>query len=194
MKSKAFLVVIITCWILLVLALICKLFGANWFTPAIDSERFINFCTWLDNHKVVYIIVATIFYVPSTYLYYLAVTNQKFGKDLWIILLFIPCAYLKSNSANKILLIIGFILEVIFLIVIPLLKLKGKQKFRVLIGLGLATVFQLISILTRLYTWNLANKGALVGIIFNIDYYIMLILCYLHIRYAEKNKEKECEA
>ena len=193
MKSKAFLVVIITCWILLVLALICKLFGANWFTPAIDSESFINFCAWLDNHKIVYIIVATILYMPSTYLYYLAVTNQKIGKDWWILFLFIPCAYLKSNSANKVLLVIGIVLEILTIIVIPLLKLKGKEKWRILIGLVCLIVFQLISILTRMFTWNLANKGALVGIIFNIDYYIMLILYYLHIRYVKKSKEKECE-
>ena len=185
------MVVIITCWILLILALIAKLFGAKWFTPMFDSQSFIDFCTWIDNHKIVYLIIATLFYIPSTYLYYLAVTQQNVGKDLWIILLFIPCSYLKSNQNNKVLLILGFVIEFLVIILIPLLKLKGKKKFRVLIGVLFLVAFELITIFTRIYTWNLVNKGSLVGIILNIDYYIMVLLYYLHNRLLLKQKGSE---
>ena len=190
MNKRAFLVVIIACWVLLILALIVKLFGVNWFTPAIENERFVSFCNWLDNHRAVYIIIATILYIPSTYLYYLAVTNQKIGKDLWVIILFSPCAFLKSDSSNKVLLIIGFVIEFAIMIIIPLLKLKGKQKFRVLIGVALLIAFQLISNFTKISDWNLANKGSLVGMILTIDYYIMIILYYLNVRYIDKSKER----
>lgn len=177
MKYDPYKVLIITCWILLILALLCKLFGANWFEPAVDSNRFTKTCEWLDKHWEVYIITTAV-YIPATYLPYLAMTEQRLFKDSWVCIILLPCSYLKDQS--NFLLILGFILELTVLVIIPMLKLKCKKKLRVLVGLLLISLFQLISIATRLWTWNLSNQTLLVDLIMSIDYYIMLILYFLY--------------
>ena len=41
-KFNKLSVLIVTCWILLLIALTLKLFGLNWFEPATDNQTFIN--------------------------------------------------------------------------------------------------------------------------------------------------------
>lgn len=185
-NMNPFKVMIITCWILLILAFICKLFGANWFEPSIDNAKFIKFCNWLDNHWQIYII-STLVYVPATYLIYLTITKQYAYKDLWTCILLIPCSYLKDG--NYILIILGFILELIVIAIIPMIKLKHKDKLRILFILDLIFMFQLMSNITKIYTWNLKNTSSLVSIILSIDYYILIILMYLYsIKEVKKNE------
>jgi len=177
MKYNQYKVMIITCWILLGLAFICKLLGANWFEPSVDSEKFIKFCKWLDNHWEVYILTTAV-YIPATYLPYLAITEQKMFKDFWVCLILLPCSWLKDQTF--ILIILGFILELTVLVIIPMFKLKCKKKIRILVGLVLISIFQIISTLTKIWTWHLANQTILIELLVSIDYYIMIVLYFLY--------------
>lgn len=185
MKNK-YKVLIISCWVLLLLCFIAKLFGADIFNIAVKNETFIQICDWLDQHELFKYIITTIFYIPTTYLAYLTMVNKKIGQDWWIIILCLPCSYLKGLNSY-----VGFALDMIILIVIPLIVGKLKNWLYVLIGVGAIILFQQISLFIRNQNFYLVKDSLLINIIMSIDYYIMVILYYLHIRYYKTKKNKK---
>ena len=56
MKNK-YKVLIISCWVLLVIAMILKLLGSDWFIATSDNKRFIKLCDYIDNHYVLQSII-----------------------------------------------------------------------------------------------------------------------------------------
>lgn len=79
----------------------------------------------------------------------------------------------------------------IILIVIPLIVGKLKNWLYVLIGVGAIILFQQISLFIRNQNFYLDKDSLLINIIMSIDYYIMVILYYLHIRYYKTKKNKK---
>lgn len=179
MKNK-YKVMITSCWVLLIICFVLKIFGANWFEPVLTDGNFVEFCNWLDNNWAKYIF-SSIVYVPSSYLVYLCLTKQKLGKDLWLIILLIVSSILKWNFV-----IISTVIELSTMILIPLIKGKFKNILWVLIGNLLIILLQLVSLFTRTLGFNLSSDSMLIGFIMQIDYYIMIILYYLYI-----NKRRE---
>lgn len=184
MKNK-YRVMIITCWVLLVTAVIVKLCGANIFNIVVNNQNFINACDYIDNHLWLKYILATIVYIPSTYLIYLTMTKQKIGKDLWFILVCLPCSTLKGLNQY-----IGMAYEIIIiLLLIPLLRCKGKNWLLVLIGIAVIILFQQISLWIRNLGFYLEKDYFLLNLIMLIDYYIMVVLYYLHVQYILNRKK-----
>ena len=176
MKNKnIYKVLIESCWILLIFCFALKLLFGNLFAISGESQNFIAFCEWLDTHWLKYII-ATIVYVPSSYLVYCCLTKQKLGKDLWMIVFLLPMAFIKERIA-----IIGIILEFIYVLGIPLIKSKFKDFKWILLGIGMTFVFQIVSLITKNIGLYIDNSSMLVGLIYQIDYYIMIVLYYLYI-------------
>ena len=175
MKKNIYKVLIESCWILLIFCFALKLLFGNLFAISVESQNFIAFCEWLDTHWLKYII-ATIVYVPSTYLLYCCLTKQKLGKDLWLLLFLLPMAFIKERIA-----IIGVIIEFIYLLVIPLVKSKFKSIKWVILGIVTIFGFQVISLLTKNIGLYIDNSSMLIGLIYQIDYYIMIVLYYLYI-------------
>lgn len=180
MKKNIYKVLIESCWILLIFCFALKLLFGNLFAISVESQNFIAFCDWLDTHWLKYII-ATIVYVPSTYLVYCCLTKQKLGKDLWLLLFLLPMAFVKERIA-----IIGVIIEFIYLLVIPLIKSKFKNFKWIILGIVMIYIFQLISLLVRNVGFYIDNSSMLIGLIMQIDYYIMLVLYYLYIHYRKE--------
>lgn len=182
MKKNIYKVLIESCWILLIFCFALKLLFGNLFAISVESQNFIAFCEWLDNHWLKYII-ATIVYVPSTYIFYLCLTKQKLFKDWWIILLLLPNSYFKDNIYY-----LGLGIDLFVGIVYPIIKGKGKTWKYVLFGNVLIFGFQLISLLTKNIGFYIDNSSMLIGLIYQVDYYIMLVLYYLYINYRKELK------
>lgn len=176
MKNKnIYKVLIESCWILLIFCFALKLLFGNLFAISVESQNFIAFCEWLDNHWLKYII-ATIVYVPSSYLVYCCLTKQKLGKDLWLLLALIPSCLLKWKYE-----LIGIIIEFLYMILIPLIKYKFKNWKWVIFGIALIFIFQLISLFVKNLGYYLESTSMLLGLVYQIDYYIMIVLYYLYI-------------
>lgn len=175
MKKNIYKVLIESCWILLIFCFALKLLFGNLFAISVESQNFIAFCEWLDTHWLKYII-ATIVYVPSTYIFYLCLTKQKIFKDLWIIILLIFSSLIKWRFEY-----IGVIIDLFVGIFYPLIKGKGKNWKWILIGNITIVLFQQVSLLTKNLGHHLESTSMLIGLVYSIDYYIMLVLYYLYI-------------
>ena len=88
MKKHTLLVVIITCWIVLILALIAKLFGAN-FYPTSDNNTFINVCAYIDEHLWLKYTLACMMSLILNSLSFLAILGQRFYTKIQA-MIFIP--------------------------------------------------------------------------------------------------------
>lgn len=182
MKNK-YKVLIIVCWVVYIICFILKLCGANWFKIACTNEDFINACNYVDNTKWLLMTISALNFVILCSLIILAMLGQKFYTPLQAIV-FIPLFVITSivgwyNSiANTILSFIVFLLPIAF---------NYKKWYRVLIGIFLYIVFQLISILTKsVDEFYLNNTSSLVAIILQIDVYILALIYYL---FANARKE-----
>ena len=179
MKKNIYKVLIESCWILLIFCFALKLLFGNLFAISVESQNFIAFCEWLDTHWLKYVI-STIVYVPSTYIFYLCLTNQKAFKDWWVLLILLPCSILKWELTT-----IGVIIELFIGIVLPLSKNIKKWKY-VLFGNIAMVVFQQISLLTKNIGFYIDNSSMLISLIYQVDYYIMLVLYYLYINHRKE--------
>jgi hypothetical protein len=187
MKKHTLLVVIITCWIVLILALIAKLFGAN-FYPTSDNNTFINVCSYIDEHLWLKYTLACIMSLILNSLSFLAILGQRFYTRTQA-MIFIPLIIAMSLVSwyNQLInIIIGVILYLL-----PIIWLK-KKWYRVLIGVVVILVFQLISIVVKdIGHWYLNQEYTLVSILLQIDSMIMTMLYYLYSNYIILKKENK---
>ena len=188
MKNK-YKVLIITCWILLILAVIAKLFGADWFIAQTDNQRFMDICNYIQN-SFWYYIVSIIVNVTTSSIYYMAVLKEEklTIKSLkWLIPLIIYAVIKSIFHTNHTLFVI---LDIVLMIGLPIL-IAPKRFIWILLGFGLVTAFQFISVLLKRDNYNVFGDIVLVSLIISIDYYIMLILYWLYsINMNLKFKEK----
>lgn len=174
MKDK-YKVLITSCWVLLALCFAIKILGGNWFEIAVSNETFINVCNYIDSKIWLKYFITTIFYSISSYIIYLAITKQKIGKDKYILIILLPASICKNYIT-----LLGWFIDILVWMILPLLKYKFKNWLRVIIGVILIFVFQLISLLTKNIGIYIETTNILIGTILIIDYYIMLVLYYLY--------------
>ena len=183
MKDK-YKVLIRSCWALLLVCFIIKIFGGNLFEIACENEIFISICNYIDSNTFLRITINCIIALILDSLTLLAIMQTtKYNKlQAFIILPLIIISSICYWYAP----IIKTILELIFMIGIPLIyKVNWK---RILLGLLLVLIFQQISLFTKnIGGIVLDSNNSLVSFIMYIDVFIMLILYYL---YANKRKEK----
>ena len=183
MKYDPYKVLIITCWILLGICCLTKLFWSDLFTIHAKNETFINVCNYIQNSFWFYIV--TIPYNTFTCsLYYMAVLKQKKPDLRWFIPLVV---YNVIKSFFYYMNILFFVLDTIMMIGLPIL-LNPRKWYRAIIGYFLTLIFQVISWFLKLDNYNIFLDNLVVGLILCIDYVIMLILFWL---YSIKNNHKE---
>ena len=177
MKDK-YKTLIISCWAVLLCCFVVKLLGGNFFEIVCENEKFIRFCKFIDGNILKYVI-SFIMYMASAFIYMLAVVRNKISNKRKIIafVLYISLWAIKLIAYN--LPIIATIVEFIGVIGIPILMNKTYWKMS-LIGCGLNLLFQFISLITKNVELNYVDETMFIAIIFNIDYYIMIILFYLY--------------
>ena len=102
----------------------------------------------------------------------------KERKLLLTIPISIACCYIKGLSST-----IGFILETLYMLIMSIAISKNSKKIttiRFLISYILINVFQIISLCLRSIHPQLVDANFYVSLLFQVDYYIMLILYYLY--------------
>lgn len=176
---------IIACWGALILCLMVKLVYPDAYVIYVSNEKFIAICDWLDNTLWAKYLVSSIVYSLSQYLIYLAMIKKKILKDWWYILICLPCSIIKVYNAY-----IGFAYDLLLLLVIPMVRTKFKRWWQILLGIALVMIFQLVSMYMRNISFNLNNETFLVGLVMQIDYYIMIALYYLYSNAYTKRKEQ----
>ena len=77
MTLKNFRVLIITSWVVLIACFLIKILGGNWFEFAVENEKFVLFCEFMDNNPDLRIITNAIIYCISTYIVLCAMVGVK---------------------------------------------------------------------------------------------------------------------
>ena len=185
-KSPYGLIILIS-WIALIICLIVKLFGGNWFELWLENDNFIKFCEFVDETIWLKRTLAVIIAITSTYLIMCLIYNVKYYKGLWI-LLYVVIMVLKSLSSWY-LLVVSYIMDALILIVIPMIITKNWKRPIIvnIIILGL----QLMTLAVRnlnVGTGFNVNNTFIIQVLYQIDYYLMLILLYLY-NIKKMNKE-----
>lgn len=186
MMKDRYKVLITSCWSLLLVCLVVKLFGGNWFDICSENSRFIALCEFIDNNMILKIIVNCIMSLILTSLSTLAIMKQvKYTKlQCW---LFIPLI-LSSSIISWYFPIIKTIIDIIVLAVLPII-FKTNWK-RVIVGIVLILAFQVLSIVIKnVGNWYLNNESTLISILINIDSLIMVVLYYLYSNYNREEKK-----
>lgn len=198
MNKRVLKTAIIISWVVLAVCFIIKILGGNIFNIATTNETFIKVCAFVDNHLWVQNIIAFIsnFFIAS--LINLAVLRQKFFKRKQAIFVLI-CSIIafciliiKDYIENEIIDIIGFILSILPLCICPMIL--SKKPIRSIFAFILYAIFQSVSIIVKgLSISQINDDSTLVGLIFSVDIYIMLILYYLYANKKDKKDNKNIE-
>lgn len=183
MMKEPWKVLIISCWSLLLICMVVKLFGFNIFEPATENQNFIKACEFIDSNIVIKYIVYALNALLINSLFILSVMKQKFYSKVQLFI-FVPLIII-SSIISWYSSLIKTILDVIFVVVLPLIY-KTNWK-RIVIGFVLLLAFQIISLITKnIGNWYLNNEPALVALILQIDTVIMTTLYYLYSNYSRK--------
>ena len=188
MNKNKYLVLIITCWCLLFIALIAKLLGADIFYPSTNNQTFIAICDYVETHIWLKYTLSCVMSLILNSICFLAILEQKFYTKLQAIIL-IPLIIVMSlvgwysQLANIILCVVICIILGLFL---------KKKWYRVPIGIGFIALFQIISILTKnIGHWYLNDENTLIAILLQVDSIIMSLLYYLYSNYIKYKKENK---
>ena len=183
-KSPYGLLIVVS-WIALILCLIIKIFGGNWFELWLDNDKFISFCKFVDDTQWLKMVLAFIIGIFTTYPLMCLIYNVKYYKGLWIILYIIimslkslSCWYFKLGS---------YIIDLLILIIIPMIITKNWKR-PIIVNIIIMTL-QLLTILIRNVNSGLNAADTFIEqFLIQIDYYLMLLLFYL---YNTKKLKKE---
>ena len=167
---------IILCWIALALCFIVKICGGNFFAIAVENERFIAVCEYIDTHLWLSILVRLGNYLLVFNLYFcIALKQLKLNRKQVIILepIFIITFIIKTLNV-----LLGNILETVVMIIIPIIL--SVKWYKSLIYIVIYNLFGFVSVFVK----NIGNyyvpEYSLIGLIFSIDIYFMLILFMLY--------------
>lgn len=183
---------IVTCWILLAICLIIKIFGGNFFNIVCENEKVIWLCNYIDNSWI-YSLIAYFTFTSTSLMLLLIIRDDKrfFTKNTllfwifvslyWVFKLMIELGYIIINIH------IITVLDLVILFVA--LWIASKHPIRSLCVIILMYVFTFASVFIKSTgISNSVSDSALVGLIFLLDYYIMLTLTLL---YSIKMKKEE---
>lgn len=191
-KFKAFYgttygILITISWVVLLICLIIKLLGGNWFELGTNNEHFISFCNYVDNTQWLKMVLACVIYLITTLPVLLILLNEPKLKPRNYAI-FIPLMICKS-VVSWYNLVISYILDFVIIILLPLILKKFKNWKMVIFGNVLVFVFQCILILVRNLSGGLNSFDTFIEqAIIQIDYFLMILLFYLY--YFNKQKEK----
>lgn len=170
---------IVVSWVVLLICLVIKLFGGNWFELWWDNEKFISFCNYVENTMWLKMSIACVISLTSTLPIIAIIYNININKfKTKHIILYSFIIIIKSLIGWSVPLI-STILDFIILLIIPFIITKNWK--RILLVNVFILALQLISILIRNISFGLNFNNTLIETyLIQVDYYIMLILLYLY--------------
>lgn len=167
-------------WIVLIICLIIKLFGGNWFELGTDNENFVAFCNYVDNTMWLKMVLACGIYLISGYFILSVILNKKM--TLKLLALFYPLMITKSILGWYILWL-AYIIDFFIIVILPLILGKFRNWKRVIVVNVLIILFQFLTMAIRnlsIGTGFNENNYFIVQAIYQVDYYLMIILCFLY--------------
>lgn len=173
---------IISCWAVLLCCFVVKLLGGNFFEIVCENEKYIAFTTFC-NKGIPYWIITIVFYLLQSNLFFMAVCKLNKPK-WWMIISAILFAIVKLLFYKY--QVIVFILEAVFMFALPMIY-NRKLWLRTIIGIVLILLFQIISLVIKNIGIKFLYYDLFTGLIFSIDYYIMLVLYWLYSIKEEKD-------
>jgi hypothetical protein len=179
-KVKYLKRVIIICWVALAICFCIKLFGGNLFEIMCKNENFIAICNYADTHLWAYYLIGALQCFISLYFFTLAILQRTKYKKWELILLIITV--LVGSAVKMLSSTFGFIFDIWQLILFPALLFgkNFKKYLRVLAANVLLMAFQLISIYVKNINELILGDSILIGTIFSIDIWIMLLLYFAY--------------
>lgn len=194
-KFKAFYndtygMLIVVSWAIFIICLIIKLFGGNWFELGTSNTKFISFCEYVDTNQTLKMILACLIYLINGYPVICIMLNHK-RLSIKETSIFIPLMITKSIISWYSVLI-SYIIDSFILIILPLILTRFKGWKRVIFGNVLIFVFKCITLLTRNIGIKIGfnvNNLFLIQAIFQLDYFLMIVLFYLYF-FKSKNKKR----
>lgn len=162
-------------WGILILCMIVKLLGGNYFEIAVNNKNFISVCNFIDNSFILKYGLRYLSYLFVMMTISLALIDRKTSKKdrlIWILIL------ICITSTRAINLYLGSILDILYFIVLS--YIYDKKILKGAFAPLLMTIFQSISLITRNLGIQVVESNSLTEIILSIDYYIMIILYYLY--------------
>lgn len=183
-KSPYGLIILIS-WIALIICLIVKLFGGNWFELWLENDNFIKFCEFVDNTQWLKMVLACGIAIITTYpVYLIMLDNNKPNKLIAILLILLTIIKSLISWYNS---IISFILDIVILLVV--ITILNKKPLRNIVCFIILNAFQLLTIGVRSISLNFNYGNTFIEqTIYQIDYFIMIILFYLY-NFNIKRKE-----
>jgi hypothetical protein len=167
-------------WLLLIVCLIIKLFGGNWFELGSENSKFIQFCNYVETRLYLKMIIGCVIAIITTYPLYCVMLKEQKPKLYKIIplmiLLVIKCIISWYNS------IVSFCLDIFILIILMTIFNKNfKRNLKLYI---ITMIFQIITLKLRDLSFGLNdfnfNNTFIEQFLYQIDYYIIIILIYLY--------------
>ena len=167
---------IITCWVMLIVCVLLKLFGIPWFDINTQTPILQSLDAFIENNTILSYLY-NYFLIWSNGILVILCTVKNISKKSFIMYSLYMCASIRFNVS------IAFVLDTIFLLFVCLRENRSKHTvFNYITVVVLNLIYQSIS----LYTKNLGIKLELYGTVesklFMIDYYIMLIMTWLYLK------------
>lgn len=188
-KKKVLKRLIILCWLILITCFCIKLIFGNYFAIELENEKILRISNFIDNHLIIKNLIYLILNLFTNIVYLLIVCDKdSFNKKQLIgIVIILVILYIPKIFNNEIISIIGDCVQAFLL---PMIFLKPKKWYRIPLAFIIDLGFQYLSIITKnIGIKDISNDNFIIGIVFMIDYYIMLILCYLYVRQLRVKKE-----
>ena len=161
------------CWVCLFVCIAIKVLGGDYFNIVVTNQRFIDICNMVDNNIVILRILQFIVFFSTSYLYFNSILYGKTSAKFNLL-------YIVLYAIKFIDLTFAAIIDSICMILLPLLY---KVPFHIsMVHYFGIVIMQCFSMYIRSLSNVYLPDNALIGLIMNIDYYIMLILLYLNVR------------
>ena len=183
-KEKTLKRAIIICWILLAICFVVKICGGNFFNIVCNNENFIKFCNYFDTSFIRYVIYFTYFMFESIILFLIVKPDIKIKSKRF----FLYCLSVFMFWIVKVLYDVGIIkteviISTIFCLVVlyALLSIFSKKPLLSILIILYQTILGIIaSYIKSISLVGTLSDSFLLYFIFNIDYYIVLIITLLY--------------
>lgn len=163
------------CGVALLLCWTLKLWGKVVFDFVVTNETMISVCNFIENSVVQYVIY-WLFYVFNGMINLAIISGQKkFSKRNSIIFIVIWTIVFSFNFFAP---IVKTILDFILLPLLPIIFYKTKWWKAILFELAIL-VIQFVLLQIRNGDYTLYTSNFIVGLLMQIDYYIMLVILYI---------------
>lgn len=173
---------------LLIITLIIKLLGGNYFEVALENDTLLRLNDFIEKFRLV-----NIWYAISIYInVYVVISitcrdNSKSMKKyvLYFMPLIILIQYFKNGS------LISIIVDLIYLLIIAFIRLKKFNKNNIINYVSIVVfinLVQIMSIITRNNKIAVLGGNFIINFVYNFDFILMLIIIYkLYFKRGDEN-------